>query len=142
MDQEDGRPLPHHLDVPGDAGGLEEAACRGVRPGSSGPLSEGARPCRDTALLPGGPATGLRHGVAHFRVNLFIQRGHWAAAIRIVPLRIPLPGAYPVLALFCVNLVVGGLLRMVGQRRRLLDYLKATKVDRYRKVVSSLNLRK
>src|SRR4029077_6365292 len=28
-----------------------------------------------------------------------------------------------------------GLLRMVGQRRRLLDYLKATKVDRYRKVV-------
>src|SRR5882672_2393888 len=30
-------------------------------------------------------------GVAHFRVNLFIQRGHWATAIRIVPLRIPLP---------------------------------------------------
>jgi len=30
-------------------------------------------------------------GVAHFRVNLFIQRGHWGAAIRIVPLRIPLP---------------------------------------------------
>src|SRR5262245_19400823 len=29
---------------------------------------------------------------AHFRVNLFIQRGHWGAAIRIVPLRIPLPG--------------------------------------------------
>lgn len=30
-------------------------------------------------------------GVAHFRVNLFIQRGHWGAAIRIVPLHIPLP---------------------------------------------------
>jgi len=30
-------------------------------------------------------------GVAHFRVNLFIQRGHWGAAIRIIPLRIPLP---------------------------------------------------
>ncbi|MBI5709855.1 MAG: PilT/PilU family type 4a pilus ATPase [Candidatus Eisenbacteria bacterium] len=29
--------------------------------------------------------------VAHFRVNLFIQRGHWGAAVRIVPLRIPLP---------------------------------------------------
>jgi hypothetical protein len=28
------------------------------------------------------------------------------------PLRIPLPGAYPVMALFCVNLIVGGLLRM------------------------------
>ncbi len=30
-------------------------------------------------------------GLAHFRTNLFIQRGHWAAAIRIVPNRIPLP---------------------------------------------------
>ncbi len=30
-------------------------------------------------------------GVAHFRVNLFIQRGHWGAAVRIIPLRIPLP---------------------------------------------------
>jgi twitching motility protein PilT len=30
-------------------------------------------------------------GVAHFRVNLFIQRGHWGAAIRVIPLRIPLP---------------------------------------------------
>jgi twitching motility protein PilT len=30
-------------------------------------------------------------GVAHFRVNLFIQRGNWGAAIRIVPLRIPVP---------------------------------------------------
>jgi twitching motility protein PilT len=33
----------------------------------------------------------LLPGVAHFRVNLFIQRGHWGAAIRVVPLRIPLP---------------------------------------------------
>jgi twitching motility protein PilT len=30
-------------------------------------------------------------GVAHFRINLFIQRGHWGCAIRVVPLRIPLP---------------------------------------------------
>jgi twitching motility protein PilT len=30
-------------------------------------------------------------GVAHFRVNLFVQRGCWGAAVRIVPLRIPLP---------------------------------------------------
>jgi twitching motility protein PilT len=30
-------------------------------------------------------------GVANFRVNLFVQRGHWGAAIRIVPLRVPLP---------------------------------------------------
>jgi len=35
-----------------------------------------------------------------------------------------------------------GLMIMVGQRRRLLDYLKRTSLDRYRKVVSSLNLRK
>jgi small subunit ribosomal protein S15 len=35
-----------------------------------------------------------------------------------------------------------GLLRMVGQRRRLLDYLKATKVERYRLVVKELGLRK
>ena len=35
-----------------------------------------------------------------------------------------------------------GLLRMVGQRRRLLDYLKATKVDRCRKVVKDLGLRR
>src|SRR6185369_5961928 len=35
-----------------------------------------------------------------------------------------------------------GLLRMVGQRRRLLDYLKATKVERYRKVVKDLGLRR
>ena len=35
-----------------------------------------------------------------------------------------------------------GLLRMVGQRRRLLDYLKATKIERYRQVVKELGLRK
>ena len=35
-----------------------------------------------------------------------------------------------------------GLLKLVGQRRRLLDYLKKSDVDRYRGVVSSLNLRK
>jgi len=35
-----------------------------------------------------------------------------------------------------------GLLKLVGQRRRLLDYLKRSDVERYRKVVVSLNLRK
>jgi small subunit ribosomal protein S15 len=35
-----------------------------------------------------------------------------------------------------------GLLRLVAQRRQLLDYLKRTNVDRYRKIVSSLTLRK
>jgi twitching motility protein PilT len=30
--------------------------------------------------------------VANFRVNLFIQRGFWGTAVRIVPLAIPLPG--------------------------------------------------
>jgi len=30
-------------------------------------------------------------GVANFRINLFMQRGKWGAALRIVPLRIPLP---------------------------------------------------
>ena len=35
-----------------------------------------------------------------------------------------------------------GLLRMVGQRRRLLDYLKATKIERYRTVVKELGLRR
>jgi twitching motility protein PilT len=29
--------------------------------------------------------------VAYFRINLFIQRGNWGTAIRIVPIRIPLP---------------------------------------------------
>jgi twitching motility protein PilT len=31
-------------------------------------------------------------GIANFRINVFIQRGQWGAAIRIVPLTIPLPG--------------------------------------------------
>ena len=35
-----------------------------------------------------------------------------------------------------------GLLRMVGQRRRLLDYLKTSNVERYRMVVKELGLRK
>ena len=35
-----------------------------------------------------------------------------------------------------------GLLKLVGQRRRLLDYLKRSDVERYRKVVTSLNLRR
>ena len=35
-----------------------------------------------------------------------------------------------------------GLLRMVGQRRRLLDYLKVTKIEQYRLVVKELGLRK
>ena len=35
-----------------------------------------------------------------------------------------------------------GLLKLVGQRRRLLDYLKKSSVERYRTVVTSLNLRK
>lgn len=35
-----------------------------------------------------------------------------------------------------------GLLRLVSKRRRLLDYLKRTSLDRYRRVVSALSLRK
>jgi small subunit ribosomal protein S15 len=35
-----------------------------------------------------------------------------------------------------------GLLRMVSKRRRLLDYLKRANLDRYRKLVAALNLRK
>ena len=35
-----------------------------------------------------------------------------------------------------------GLLKLVGQRRRLLDYLKKSDVERYRNVVSSLKLRR
>src|SRR5262249_13242378 len=35
-----------------------------------------------------------------------------------------------------------GLLRLVSKRRRLLDYLKKTSLDRYRKTVAALNLRK
>lgn len=35
-----------------------------------------------------------------------------------------------------------GLLRLVGQRRRLLSYLKSKNIDRYRKVTKELGLRK
>jgi small subunit ribosomal protein S15 len=35
-----------------------------------------------------------------------------------------------------------GLLRMVGKRRRLLDYLKAKDVERYRTVIERLGIRK
>lgn len=35
-----------------------------------------------------------------------------------------------------------GLLKMVGQRRGLLDYLKKKDIERYREVLKSLNLRK
>ena len=35
-----------------------------------------------------------------------------------------------------------GLLRMVSQRRKLLDYLKNKNVDRYRDLISSLGLRR
>jgi small subunit ribosomal protein S15 len=35
-----------------------------------------------------------------------------------------------------------GLLMLVGQRRRLLDYLKAKNLDRYRALIQSLGIRK
>ncbi|MGI5908500.1 MAG: 30S ribosomal protein S15 [Christensenellales bacterium] len=35
-----------------------------------------------------------------------------------------------------------GLLKMVGQRRGLLNYLKAKDIERYRALIESLNLRK
>lgn len=35
-----------------------------------------------------------------------------------------------------------GLLKMVSKRRHLLDYLKRKNIDRYRKVIKELNLRK
>lgn len=35
-----------------------------------------------------------------------------------------------------------GLLKLVGQRRKLLSYLRKKDVNRYRKLISSLNLRK
>jgi small subunit ribosomal protein S15 len=35
-----------------------------------------------------------------------------------------------------------GLLKIVGQRRRLLDYLKSRDVERYRKVISVLGIRR
>ena len=35
-----------------------------------------------------------------------------------------------------------GLLRMVGKRRKLLEYLQEKSVDRYRKIIQDLDLRK
>jgi small subunit ribosomal protein S15 len=35
-----------------------------------------------------------------------------------------------------------GLLKLVGQRRRLLDYLRGKSVDRYRKLIDTLGIRK
>ena len=35
-----------------------------------------------------------------------------------------------------------GLLKLVGQRRRLLAYLRKTDVDKYREIIERLNLRK
>jgi small subunit ribosomal protein S15 len=35
-----------------------------------------------------------------------------------------------------------GLLKMVGKRRRLLDYLQRKHIDRYRKVIAELQIRK
>jgi small subunit ribosomal protein S15 len=35
-----------------------------------------------------------------------------------------------------------GLLKMVGKRRRLLDYLRRNSVDRYKALITKLNLRK
>ncbi len=35
-----------------------------------------------------------------------------------------------------------GLLKLVGQRRRLLDYLRNSSVDRYRSLIGALNIRK
>ncbi|GAF74640.1 unnamed protein product, partial [marine sediment metagenome] len=35
-----------------------------------------------------------------------------------------------------------GLLKMVGRRRRLLNYLKDKDIVKYRKIIESLNLRK
>jgi len=35
-----------------------------------------------------------------------------------------------------------GLLKLVGRRRRLLDYVKAKDVERYRTIIAELNIRK
>ena len=35
-----------------------------------------------------------------------------------------------------------GLLKMVGKRRGLLDYLKSTDIEKYRKIIAELGLRK
>lgn len=35
-----------------------------------------------------------------------------------------------------------GLLKLVGQRRRMLDYLKGKEIERYRKIIAELGIRK
>lgn len=35
-----------------------------------------------------------------------------------------------------------GLIKMVGQRRRLLDYIKSRSVERYKELITKLNLRR
>ena len=40
------------------------------------------------------------------------------------------------------NLSRRGLLKMVGRRRGLLDYLKSKDIERYRAIIAALNLRK
>lgn len=35
-----------------------------------------------------------------------------------------------------------GLLKMVGRRRKLLDYLKKNKIEKYREIIKELNIRK
>lgn len=35
-----------------------------------------------------------------------------------------------------------GLLKLVGQRRRLLDYLKSREIERYRKIIEQLGIRR
>lgn len=55
-------------------------------------------------------------GVANYRVNLFIQRGYWGAAVRLVPLSIPLPSEIG-LAPHVVNKLLGltrGLVLITG----------------------------
>jgi twitching motility protein PilT len=55
-------------------------------------------------------------GLANFRVNLFVQRGNWGAAVRIVPLTIPLPAELG-LSPHVVNRILGitrGLVLVTG----------------------------
>ncbi len=55
-------------------------------------------------------------GIGHFRVNLFIQRGHWGAVVRVIPLHIPLPSDIG-LASHTVNKLLGftrGLILVTG----------------------------
>ena len=70
-------------------------------PGSPGLTAADSRRLAESFLTPALHERFLRDldldtrfhlpGVAHFRVNLFIQRGSWGAAVRVVPLHIPLP---------------------------------------------------